>query len=68
MGRHVKPRMGNYNVDATVVQRIASAVSQDSTVTQAWRNRTVAKLRAAIEELLRPEEVPSVMGRGKSGG
>lgn len=71
MGRDVKARMGNYNADATVLMRIAKAISQDATVTSAWRERAVARLRAAIQDLLNPEEVPSVMGRtgrGKSGG
>lgn len=68
MGRNVNPRNGNYDQDATVILRIAKAVSEDRTVTSEWRDRIKAQLTDVATELLRPSHVPSSMGRGKNGG
>lgn len=67
MGRHVTPRGGNYDQDATVVLRIVKAIEGDGAVTSEWRSRAASKLREAAQELLQPEHVATSMGRGKGG-
>lgn len=70
MGRHVNPRSGDYDHDATVILRIAKAVAIDTSVTSEWRERVEAQLKRVASELLKPAHVPTSMGRigrGKSG-
>ncbi len=62
MGRRVGQRSGEYDGDVTVLLRIVKAVEQDTSVTDAWRERTRSKLREVVQSLLSPERVRKAAG------